>query len=246
VTDLAPKVFRQKPNFADRAAVEKWFVGMADVLLNRSLLVAGSTFHRIVEVEVYYSSPEHPDPFAHCFPIQREFGRWYFHRVGPSYRGGSYKGLDVTFGDGEACTGILIRTLQRSDGTIVNGPSLVVDSLLHLTAKCSVQTLDRAIADRSAWSSLSPLRLVLSENRVDPLVRTARVGLSMKRFANQPTANDYLERRYRFLTEPGLVKKGKPQTIRALLRDGHATETIVRLTQTRNATVLRYLAESNA
>ena len=64
---------------------------------------------------------------------------------------------------------------------------------------------------------------------ISRVVRTSRVGLSMKRFADHPTANDFLERRYRFLTEPALVKKGKSQTIIALLHDGKGLEAIARL-----------------
>ena len=66
---------------------------IADRLLRDTVLViAGEPFH-LIELEAYVrtSSAAHPDPFTHDDPIQRSFGRFYFHRVGKGYKGGSYK-----------------------------------------------------------------------------------------------------------------------------------------------------------
>jgi hypothetical protein len=81
--------------------------------------------HRFEEIEFYCHSGIHQDPFAHCNPIQQSFGKWYafvsfnclalhfnswnfffryFHRNGNNYRGGSYKGVDLTFGAENVCT----------------------------------------------------------------------------------------------------------------------------------------------
>ncbi len=38
------------------------------------------------------------DPFSHCDAMQQTCAQWYFHKTGGKYRGGTYKGLDVTFG----------------------------------------------------------------------------------------------------------------------------------------------------
>src|SRR3954470_22893409 len=86
----------------DHAAMDAWFASLADRLLNRCRLTVGGEPHRFVEVEFYYCGEGHPDPFTHRDPLQKECGRWYFHRTRGEYRGGSFKGVDLTFGDGRA------------------------------------------------------------------------------------------------------------------------------------------------
>ena len=44
--------------------------------------------------------------------MQRESGKWYFHKQGNSYKSGTYRGLDLAFGKGKkAAGGILMRSL---------------------------------------------------------------------------------------------------------------------------------------
>ena len=54
----------------------------------------------IVEAEAYVIGPRHNDTFTHADPQQAVFGSFYFHRMGPgkAYKGGSFKGMDVTVG----------------------------------------------------------------------------------------------------------------------------------------------------
>jgi hypothetical protein len=54
--------------------------------------------HRFVEIEFYYTDAIHADPFTHKDPLQKTNGQWYFHKIGAQYKGGTYKGLDVTCG----------------------------------------------------------------------------------------------------------------------------------------------------
>ncbi|KAJ3343705.1 hypothetical protein HDU93_006617 [Gonapodya sp. JEL0774] len=64
-----------------------------------------STLHlfRLAELEFYWNHPtDHPDPFSHKNPDQALPMRWYFHKQGRSFRGGTWKGLDITFG-GSRC-----------------------------------------------------------------------------------------------------------------------------------------------
>src|SRR5687767_13768172 len=113
-----------RPTDAD---FEPWFSRLADHLLNRTQWLIAGEPHRLLDIEFYYKSPDHPDPFAHADPIQAEIGRWYFHRSHGVYRGGSFKGLDITFCNEAARAGILIRGIATPQGAIVDGPSLVVD-----------------------------------------------------------------------------------------------------------------------
>src|SRR5215211_3101799 len=123
---------RKPPRLSDRTA-GAWFAGIAATLLNRTRWVIAGQAHRITECEFYFRGPQHDDPFTHGDPIQVHAGRWYFHKTAGIYRGGSFKGVDVTFGDGVSRGGILIRGAQTADGRLIDGPSLLVD---HLLASC--------------------------------------------------------------------------------------------------------------
>lgn len=212
-------------------AAEDWFAAIAQRLLGTCRLQVAGAPHRLVEIEFYFDSEAHPDPFTHRHPEQARSGRWYFHRIGTSYRGGSFKGLDLTLGDGVAHGGILIRSLEAPGGRLVVGPSLCVDYLLEATRTPTVAALAAAQADLPALAPAAPLSL--SERAAHEteltLFRTARVGLSLKRHRDA-LAIDRLARRYRFLTEPRRVTKGRAELIAALLADGYSPEAIRNLT----------------
>src|SRR5205823_3994142 len=124
----------------------------------------------------------HPDPFTHRDPLQRENGRWYFHRTRGAYRGGSFKGLDLTFGDGRAFGGFLVRTIEAPSGALIVGPSLCVDHLLARAGAKSVAALDAVIGGGAAWDPNSPLQLrAVDGQERRPVFRSARVGLSLKK-----------------------------------------------------------------
>ena len=65
------------------------------------------------EIEFYLNTKEHQDTFTHGDQMQHENAKWYFHKVGGTYKSGSYKGLDLSFGKHSAIGGILIRALMR-------------------------------------------------------------------------------------------------------------------------------------
>ena len=141
-----PDLFARPTDFSFATAA-RWFAAVADSLLNQTRLVVGAEIWRLTELEFYYRAPGHLDPFAHANPVQAHCGRWYFHRTHGGYRGGSFKGVDVTFGDGEARGGILLRGAERADGTVIDGPSLFVDALLRATASTNVRELDETLAN---------------------------------------------------------------------------------------------------
>jgi len=106
---------------------------MADFLLNDVILVANGIKMRFLELEFYFTSEIHNDPFTHRDTIQQSHAIWYFHKMGSNYKGGSYKGLDIAIGVSEKeVGGILIRTLEVVDtGDIICGPSLCVDHIIN-------------------------------------------------------------------------------------------------------------------
>src|SRR5690349_11301515 len=130
------------------------FEALARALLTRWELVAGGVAHRLIELEIYYYGGAHLDPFAHRHALQKTPGRWYFHRQGESYRGGTFKGLDLTFGR-DAFGGVLIRS-ARSDA-LIDGPNRLVNHLLRVAGCTSVADLDSRLGD--AFDSSTPLYL---------------------------------------------------------------------------------------
>ena len=67
--------------------------------------------------------------------MQKESGKWYFHKQGSSYKSGTYMGLDLAFGKGsKAAGGILLRSLvpaslinDKAFGTIAHNNDLKKD-----------------------------------------------------------------------------------------------------------------------
>lgn len=228
-------------HFAPRSVLEPvafgpWFDSIARQLLYQSRLVVAARAYRITEVETYYCGPGHCDPFAHANPIQGKPGHWYFHRVGGSFRGGSFKGVDITFGEEPARAGVFIRGIESIDG-----PSLVVDELLRLTRCFHVRELDAIIGSRSVLDPTSPIHLVGAvANELELPFACPRVGLSLKR-ANRSTSHlEFLFRPYRYLIDPHQSKKGRPMMVAELLRQQVPTAAIAEQLRTPIRTVDAY------
>jgi hypothetical protein len=220
---------------------DSWFVRIASTLLGSARLVVAGESHRLTEIEFYYHHPEHPDLFAHRDPIQLELGRWYFHRTGGTYRGGSFKGLDISFGDGTHHGGVLLRGLEQPDGSLVDGPSLLVDHLLKKSGYRDVSAFDKDIAERPIWDDSSPLilRHVPAENRC--WLRCARVGLTLRRHRPNTQAERFVLKPYRFLTEPKRIAKGKIHMVLALHAQGQSAGEIQQMTGCPAKTLQRYI-----
>jgi hypothetical protein len=241
-----PKLLRKPTDLDDGAIADAWFVHIAEELLNGARLVVGGQRHRLTEIEFYWIGPEHPDPFTHRDPIQLQNGRWYFHRTNGVYRSGSFKGLDLAFGDGTSFGGVLIRGLETPNDELVDGPSLLVDHLLDGTGAASVPALDKAIGTRVAWENDNPLRLEQIDDEERPLFRSARVGLTLKKSRSSPEPQRFVLRPYRFFSEPLRIAKGKPHMVLALHAQGQSADEIKRLTGCPLKTVQRYVADFEA
>lgn len=83
--------------------IEDDFQRIANDLLNNWVLKVEDALYRITEIEFYYKGETHDDSYIHGHKLQQQKGKWYFH--------GS--GIDVTFGDGNAYGGILIRAICK-------------------------------------------------------------------------------------------------------------------------------------
>lgn len=90
---------------------------MLEVKPSGSSLPSASKYFRVAEIEFYlndYAEAGHKDTFTHGDPMQKQTGKWYFHKFGNSYKAGTYKGVDISIGKGEgvAAGGILLRSLM--------------------------------------------------------------------------------------------------------------------------------------
>ncbi|MCB9569955.1 MAG: hypothetical protein H6710_22505 [Myxococcales bacterium] len=203
------------------------FARIAALLLGEVTLRIAGVAHRIAEIEFYWTSAVHPDPFTHLDPIQRERGRWYFHRQGGTYKGGTYKGLDVAVGAPAIHGGILLRAIEAiEDGARIEGSCAVVDRILA--------------------GASSPLFLELRRpGEAREVVTSPRVGLTLKRGAD-PLRRRYLGRPYRFLIDPANVRKGRQNLVIGLHQAGRAPAAIAALTGVSPRHVERYVAAFEA
>jgi hypothetical protein len=237
-----PTLLQKPANLAQPGVAQTWFDAIAEKLLNGANLRAAGKAHRLVEIEFYLRAAEHPDPFTHGDPIQLQCGKWYFHRTAGVYRSGSFKGIDLTFGDGTRYGGVLFRGLEMEDGTLIDGPSLLVDHLLKLTKAASVRVLDAMIAGRDAWDSSNPAALEDAEPpRTQTLFRCGRVGLTLKNARNKADAPRYILLPYRYLTEARKTAKGKVLMVLAMHARGASVEEIHQATGCPRKSVQRYI-----
>ncbi|MEO1273133.1 MAG: hypothetical protein AAFX99_34030 [Myxococcota bacterium] len=223
-----------------------WFTTIADALLNHTVFMVGERRHRLLEIEFYYNGDTHADPFAHSDPMQQSCARWYFHRDEGTYRGGSFKGLDISFGPEGMFGGILIRTIAAlDDGTIINGCSLSVDHMLATTGTSTVAELDGIVDGRSVVQTDSPLHLVADDTLDSTQVwATGRVGLTLKRMYANPTMPEFIMKPYRFLIDP-TIKKGKVHTVIALHVAGLEPDAIKAATGSPQHIIKRYIEAYN-
>jgi hypothetical protein len=242
-----PALLTQPEHLRESDELHAWFTDIAARLLDGCRLVVAGQPHRFTEVEFYYCGPGHPDTFTHRDPIQLQRGRWYFHRTRGVYRGGSFEGFDLAFGDGTTFGGVLIRGLEAPGGTLVDGPSLCVDRLLRTTGHATVAALDEAVAGRAAWDAGSPLYLTDATGEGRRLYRSGRVGLSRKRAGKRAAdVGRYIMRPYRYLSEPRRIGKGKPYLVLALYAQGVSPDDIPGLTGCPAKSVARYIEDFEA
>jgi hypothetical protein len=228
----------------DDEAYAAWFDAIAQRMLCGCRLMVGREAHRFTEIEFYYHGGAHLDTFTHRDPIQKGTGLWYFHRTAGVYRGGSFKGFDLTFGGSGAFGGVLIRGIESDDGVLVDGPSLSVDRLLARTEAATVAELDEAIEGRPCWDTDSPLHLEwLAEPAKRAILKAPRVGLTLKRLKKSEGPPRFIMRHYRYLSEPLRISKGKQHMVLALHAQGVQAKEIRERTGCTKGAIDRYIAD---
>ncbi len=212
------------------------FDQIADLILNRSILYIKQVPHLIQEIEFYLKTQEHPDPFVHGHPDQKQFGYWYFHKVGTvgnpsaahgacvgnSYKGGTYKGLDLAFGDENTYAGMLIRSIFRPDKSrFYEGPSVCVDRILKLNKRTGIDRLMKDFDGFIGEKDGSPLYLKIgNENRGMQIHQSSRVGLTLRKTDDVENRLKYIFKPYRYFLFPRKHTKGKMNIFAALYARG--------------------------
>jgi len=196
--------------------------------------------HKIAEIEFYLKDDNHFDTFTHCDEQQLTCGQWYFHKTGNGYKGGSYKGIDITFSK-RGYGGILVRAIMEIESEkYIEGPSLVVDHILSTSGAKDIVELTKN--KNFSWNVLFNDSNILSlkpssELDVREIYSSGRVGLVLRTDVHAVFAL----RPYRYLTYPLLVKKGKPHIILELYFAGKSKDEIIKLVGGTKASVTNYL-----
>lgn len=208
--------------------ISLWFKEIADCLLNKVHLVVNGAHYRFVEIEFYYqNSSDHCDPSVHCDPLQKTNEKWYFHRSGGTYKGGTFKGLDITFAENDVFGGIIIRGIENEHGDVIDGPCLCVDHILQKTNCSTVAELDKRVSDYSVWDAKSPLYIKTSDEcDKREIIASPRVGLTLAYRDKAAQMSEYIMKNYRYLSTPRKTKKGKVYMILALHAQGKISEEI--------------------
>ena len=231
---------------------EQKFCELSNYLLNRIILVANKKNHRICEIEFYLKEPSHKDKFVHGDPDQKIKCRWYFHRhFGKNYRGGTYKGLDLTFGydnKKNVYGGILIRSiLEIESNDLIEGSCKVVNHILKITEFESINDLVSAglkdgnktlIADESnnaLYCKIDDKNILKNEH----VYSGPRVGLTLKK--PNKLKHKYIMKNYRYLIYSDRIKKFGSGIVLKLYSDGKTENEIENITKIKKNNILKYI-----
>jgi hypothetical protein len=171
--------------------------------MNNWLLKIASKIYRIAEIEFYYKSESHNDPYTHGHDLQRELEKWYFH--------GS--GIDITFGTNETSGGILIRAIHN----------IKEDNYIYGPLNCATEIFN---AVGNIYSKEISFGLIASgknnsEIEIEIPIAAPRVGL------NPQKNKAYSERFYRFLIMPKHKHAEKTKIVTAMRQQGKYSEDVI-------------------
>jgi len=147
-------------------------------LLNKVVLNSGSNLYRICEIEMYCYSELHPDLYVHRVEDQKTNGKFYFHKFSNgTYKAGTFKGLDITYGDEKTYFGVLIRSiLNLKTRELTEGSCNCVNELIGgITVKEFMSKFDGIISIDNKDFGLIDYKLPIK-----PLYHGPRIGLSDK------------------------------------------------------------------
>lgn len=177
---------------------------IAKTLLNKYVLVVQNKQYRMAEIEFYIKSENHNDQYTHGDKNQKKFAKFYFHRYpNGSYKGGTYKGVDLTYGDDDTCFGILIRSIYDLEtNELIEGPCKTVNKILELYNCDDVPEFMENKKDPLNARSTKNFHVKRKNIPVQQIYKGSRIGLSDK-------YPQWKNVKYRYLTHKNMIKKGK-------------------------------------
>lgn len=179
---------------------------------------------------------------------------WYFHRQNSiSYKSGTYKGVDITFGDTskrKVYGGILIRSIYDvKNKCVIEGPCKVVD---HVLKKNNVLTIDELV--RKAKDNNENIDDIIpitnnkllhiekdNDNTLDDLdiYASPRVGLTSRKYTE--SRERYLMNNYRFINRIKDVKKYRCGMVLSMYEKGISNDEINKITGSYIRNIEKYI-----
>lgn len=184
---------------------------IADKLLNRTAFEIAGCTHRLLEIEFYLNNEAHPDLYVHSNPDQLKLNKFYFHKFkNGTYKAGTFKGLDCTFGDTETNTyfGILLRAMINTEtDQVIEGPCNLVNYILKQYDVESIADLteNKNLSIRS--NSVDLIFTKTTDFELSDIWIAPRIGLSNK-------YPEYRSKPYRYVIFKHLIKKEKTKLIK--------------------------------
>lgn len=255
------------------------FDKITQTLFNDYNLVINGTPYEINEIEFYlYNKNFHPDVYTHKHKDQNQPCHFYFHKLGQSnvYKGGTYKGLDITFGIkiqdqnnnpnfSMTYGGILIRSIStKSNNKLehVIGPCKVVDEILK---KYNVETIDELInlhknIDKNIYNEETKLlktichdnnninNLLCFKKKFNPNNINTNCDITVKgpRVGLGFSNPNYVIKNYRYLNNIKINDKYRGTIIINMFKDGITTDNIERITGVKKNQINKYIESYNS
>ena len=165
------------------------FKRVASILINEYKIVIARKEFFISELEFYYYSESHPDPYVHKNDLQKSFGTFYAHP-----KDGNYGGIDLTLGDEEKdiYCGVLIRGLKDKEENFISGPNLVKKEIYNILKLNNYQELQNCIDEKINFN------IIESHNKHEKIFCSTRIGLKPK-FEDYIENGKYIYKLHRFI-----------------------------------------------
>ncbi|AYV79884.1 MAG: hypothetical protein Gaeavirus1_21 [Gaeavirus sp.] len=228
------------PAYNKCTSIEDKFTTLATVLLTQFKLQINDITCTIEEVEIYYNSPNHKDEYTHKNKDQLANSKWYFHQYpNGTYKSGTYKGLDITFGNGlDTYGGVLIRSIQNvTTKEFITGPCNTVNYILMQTNSTDTTDLVSKMKDLHITNNDNPIYLIHDEQHEHATIFAGpRVGLSLK----HPS---FLLKEYRYLKQPSKIPKYRSTIISSLHNKKTSIKDIAILTKLSTTSIQKAITE---
>jgi hypothetical protein len=235
-------------------STSKDFDILAKSVLSSKIIVCGHQYS-FAEIEIYFWDKEHQDPFIHKDEHQKTSGKWYFHRAnGKSYKDGTFKGMDLTFGHKDSYGGILVRSIvDDSTQELVEGSCNVIKKIMtHFPGISKMNEFVDIVKQNKKCnnvpitafkSSPDDFMFIKESSEVVNFIKCPRVGLTLKHKGED--RNRFVMKQYRYInsTIAHKLKKFKAGIILSLIVLGTKIEDMKKFCNKKN--IEKYVAAFN-